>query len=403
VGFAGRAVTGQTTGRFLAGDPIRAIAALSVLGFHVALIVALPLVRPGVSGLRDAMVVTFDRPLGEFAYGLRLGLGLFFVLSGYLLSRPLARAWFRGERPPDPRGYAINRVLRIVPALWVVAAVTLVITGANQVTLVDLATVFGFLQIYHDGALSYYLGQAWSLNTEVQFYALLGFVLVAARLTNPRSPGWALVVGLTGVFWILSAMLRDVAPGDGAWTLSLPSMLQAFLPGVALAWLEDPLRMALTRRADLARRVAPALLVGAALVAVVHILRSDRFDTIESLTSSLIAGLVLGAALVREWTLGRSWAVLDNSLLRWLGRRSYGIFLYHWGLGLLLAPLVAGIPNPTVRALGLLGLVLPTAIAAAAISWMLVERPALGLRRRWAGPRPRPEGAGAIAIGTEGR
>ena len=369
------------TSRFLAGDPIRATAALTVLGFHVALVVALPAVQPGPSGLRDAMVATYGHVGGELAYGLRLGLGLFFVLSGYLLSRPLARAWLRGEPVPDPLAYARNRVLRIVPAFWVVAALTVVAVGPQRVTFVDVATVFTFLQIYHDGPVSYHLGQAWSLGTEVQFYLVLGLLLIVARRTVPRRRGWLAPTCAIGACFAVSAMLRDVAPANGPWTLSLPSMLHAFLPGVALAFVQDAATGALARRPTLARRLPLALLVASAAVAVVHVARSDRFDALESVTSSLVAGALVAAALTREWTAGRSWRVVDNRVLRWLGRRSYGIFLAHWGLALLLAPVVGGVEPAWLRATALVGLVLPATILVAAMSWTVIERPALGLRR----------------------
>jgi peptidoglycan/LPS O-acetylase OafA/YrhL len=265
----------------------------------------------------------------------------------------------------------------------VVAFLTLVAVGPGRMVFADIATVFGFVQIYRDGTLSYYLGQAWSLDTEVQFYLLLGVVLVLARVVIRRPPTWTIVVAVLGAAFLVSAWLRELTPADGPWALSLPAMLQAFLPGVALAWIEDPALDALARRPRLATWLPTALLVAAASIGAIHVTRSARFDALESITSSLVAGCLLAAALVREWTTGRSWKLLDHPVLRWLGVRSYGIFLYHWGLAVLLAPVVATIESPVARALALLLLVVPTAALAAAISWSLIEKPALGFRRRW--------------------
>src|SRR5689334_8731958 len=95
-------------GRRAAGlDGLRALAALSVLCFHVWLYRF-----PDPTRIRSAGLL--DHVLSEF----RLGLILFFVLSGYLLYRGFARAALRRDRPVDLRLYALRRAARILPAYY---------------------------------------------------------------------------------------------------------------------------------------------------------------------------------------------------------------------------------------------------------------------------------------------
>ena len=95
---------------FDALDGYRAIAALMVLLTHVA-------TSTGVSvsaGVWGHVLARFD-----------FGVPLFFLMSGFLLYRPWARASLEGRPRPDLRRYAIRRAARILPLYWVVVVVTL--------------------------------------------------------------------------------------------------------------------------------------------------------------------------------------------------------------------------------------------------------------------------------------
>src|SRR5207248_7970993 len=92
---------------FPACDGLRAVAAGSVLLFHVA--------------TSTGFVARSE--LGRYFNQLDVGVDVFFVLSGFLLYRPFARAHLRGEEIPATRRYLVRRFLRILPAYWLVLTV----------------------------------------------------------------------------------------------------------------------------------------------------------------------------------------------------------------------------------------------------------------------------------------
>src|SRR4051794_33597795 len=146
--------------RFIAGDPIRGIAATVVMvghaiGFGVA----------ATGGFRAALWVVED-----------VAVLLFFVLSGYFISLPFVRALVNRERMPSLRSYLVRRGLRIVPASWVVVlavAFVTVPTHGGRVGTGSLASVLGFAQDYFPSPLGDEVGQGWSLDIEVGFYLLI--------------------------------------------------------------------------------------------------------------------------------------------------------------------------------------------------------------------------------------
>jgi peptidoglycan/LPS O-acetylase OafA/YrhL len=300
------------------------------------------------------------------------------VLSGFLLTRPYALG-----RPPSLRRYALRRVLRILPAYWV-ALVFVALSGPLPVS--DLVAHVWLGQTYV-GPLAPGFTQTWSLCTEVAFYAVLPLL---ARWR------WAVPVSIAGTYaWI--GLVHAVGISDRA-LLWLPGHLDWFAVGMLLASPSLP---------PLARRMAAW--PGTCWAAAGVLLWLLSTPVAGPLTLAPIPG---GAALVKEagyavvgallllpaayGPVGSGLgAVLASGPLRWLGRISYGVFLWHvlvlsWVYSLTGWPAFGG------RTLAVTVLTLLGSVGIAGLSWVVVERPALRLAdriaRRPAGRRE-PHGA----------
>ena len=189
------------------------------------------------------------------------GVTVFFVISGYLLYRPFARALLHDRARPGFRRYARHRILRIVPAYWVVVLVSFLlapaVSGAAAAAEAkpDLWTIFRFVtftQVYWKDSLSGPFPQAWSLATELCFYLFLplfAWVLarrpardVAGRLRQQwiALGGLVVVATLFRLFVVLTQSAYDADAGPGAYTQMkawLPNHLDIFAIGMALALL----------------------------------------------------------------------------------------------------------------------------------------------------------------------
>ena len=153
-------------------DGLRGLAALAVVVLHVWMY------TEANTASRSVFV---DAVIGE----LRVAVGLFFVLSGFLLARPWIAA-ARGERPrPDVGRYAIRRIARIGPAYWVALAGSFLLlqgTGHGRSTGAGALPVFAlFLENMFSATRGKLDPPMWSLGIEVAFYVALPLV------------GWALV------------------------------------------------------------------------------------------------------------------------------------------------------------------------------------------------------------------
>jgi peptidoglycan/LPS O-acetylase OafA/YrhL len=375
----------RTNDEFLAGDGLRAAAALSVLAFHTIELV----VRKQFGG---SYAAAFGAVPGRVLMSLNDGLYIFFVLSGYLLARGFARAIVEGRPTPSLRRYGVSRLLRIVPAFWLAVTVTLLLRGTAGADLGHVLALYGFAQVYSLHIVNTEIIQAWTLDIEMGFYILLplGF-LAAARWARRRPTPAARAVALLVPLAVIAAASWALALAENPSTLNAnpPEFLFAFTPGIALAVVEPLLNGRMRPRR--ARIVIGVLLAaGAALFAVSCTLPQFAIDQ-RGAVAAAGAGCLVAAALVRQWTGGRSWRLLANPLAHWLGERSYGIYLFHWLVMLEVAGLAA---HGRLRAVVLTtGATLVLSVAAAALSWRFVERPALRLRRRLVGRRPAPKPA----------
>jgi peptidoglycan/LPS O-acetylase OafA/YrhL len=341
-------------------DGLRGLAALGVLTLHVWMFTV-----QGAHG-HDELVSLLT---GE----LRLGVVLFFVLSGYLLAGPWVASGLEDRPRPRLGRFAVKRAARIVPAYWVAMVGSfwlLAGTGHDyEVSARQLPLFAAFGQNYVASAAGRLDPPMWSLVVEVSFYAVLplaGWLLVRAARR-----GWMAVVcaGLAALGLAWSAAGALLAWPETAMS-TLPTFLPVFACGMAAAVLAH--RRAPSRAAWWALVVA-----GGALVCADAVWHHQGTGMTGHVVRDLPAAL--GFAAVVAAVAAHPPAVLSRAPLRGLGTISYGLYLWHLPvlLWLRFEGLMGGgfvLPWLEVAAL--------TALVAWA-SWVLVERPALEAVGRW--------------------
>lgn len=363
--------------RFLAGDSLRGLAALTVCLFHIWGSTRLAYAAKGDAGAFNAL------GSGEFWVGhLSSGLYVFFVLSGYLIGRPFLATILRDAPAPDLRKYARNRFLRIVPAFWAVWTVILVIWGFHGGSIKDVLGVYaGFQDLVDRRVSDPQFVQGWTIGAELLFYLTLPIAAagIVWALTRFRLPRWPTVATAITLAFAGGLMIR-AANTDGVKYLQFyPAVAFAFVPGLALAAIE--LRYAKSwRGAAWGKGLAWGLL--AATFAIYAGFVAVKPDSVMGITISEIAVAVplVAAALVLQWTTGRNWAFFSNPVAVWLGSRSYSFYLWHVAVIYALRDVWTQ-PDSTRTAMAVaLPLVLIVTSVMSEITFRLIERPALRLR-----------------------
>jgi peptidoglycan/LPS O-acetylase OafA/YrhL len=228
----------EKLGRAANIDALRALAALMVVCAHA-------------NYLNSAT----RGPAGAWRHELWSGVNLFFVLSGYLISRPFVASLLSGRPLPRTGAYAIRRTLRIVPAYWLVLLGVLLVTPPPGLRWSDLAA---HLLLVHDlvpGNAYTIHSVAWTLGIEAMFYVAVPIAAYLIARRWPRVTARRLVTVIL-VAWIASAVLsllvaafgeswigvaRDLTVNDAGdrppsiLTLSLPAKLYLFCPGILVA------------------------------------------------------------------------------------------------------------------------------------------------------------------------
>ncbi|HTN25419.1 MAG TPA: acyltransferase [Solirubrobacteraceae bacterium] len=360
-------------GRLASLDGLRGLAALTVFLFH-GWLYTMPL--PDASNRSS---------FGDYAAEeLRLGLVLFFVLSGFLLSRPWYAAALDGRRAPDVRRYALSRVARIAPAYYAALIGSIVLlwglAGTPGVRLPpagELPLFFVFGQNFSASSVMKLDPPMWSLAVEVGFYLLLPVAgWLALRL--PRSRRAQALVPLA--LLVLGISYNWAIAGRGlsmTYTKTLAAMLPYFAVGM-LGAIAAHARSAIgpgSRRALLVAGLA-LVLADATTKAAVPANGLDvgnTFSILRDLPSAVGFAIIIATVAATP-----SSRILGSRLLSGLGAISYGFYLWHVpvllfmrGHGLLPLDPVLG----TLTALG-------PVVAVSALSWVAIERPVIEWARR---------------------
>ncbi|WP_051362128.1 acyltransferase family protein [Solimonas soli] len=323
-----------------------------------------------------------------------LGVTVFFVLSGYLITT-LLRIEQARSGSIDLRAFYLRRVLRLGPPLLVVVALSALlvrIVPSNGYTGEGLLAVLFYYGNYYMIVQDFHgvpagIGVVWSLAVEEHFYLLyppLALVLMR-RCSPPRAA--ALLLAACGAVLLWRGWLATHGATASYISMATDTRIDAILAGAALAfaanpWLAPPRRDA---RRD--------LLLGTACVALLllSLLWRDplfRLSLRYTVQSAAAAGL-LWLAVAH----GRRTPLLNTRVAVYLGSVSYSVYLIHH---LLIYALLRLWPQLPWYALLALGLGLSLLVAEPMRRW--IERPCAGLRRRLAeGARRRRRGAAPAA------
>ena len=398
--------------RLAGADFIRAAACLIVVGHHLSQRMA----WNSDLGWMEWMRVFVQ--LGGF------GVAMFFVLSGYLLAQPFWTALDAGQSLPSLRTYALRRAARILPGFWLALTVTFILTitvfhypPTGQLLLRYLA---GFFLVADWHWVTFFPveinGPLWSISFEVSSYVLLplGFIAlfaVAARLGQ----GWrtrilwlAVVAVALGAHWLFT---RWVNPGplQRGWDYGLIGGAKTWMPmfnpfGFFAMFSLGALAAGIRIRLATLRGPRFDILALVALIAMFALLGLQSFaNGTESYGVLRVPydypwfQLAVGAALAllpSTVVVGR---LLDNPVVRYLARISFGLYVWHYVVlelvHLTIAPdMGQGHMTDPLRLAWASGLIVIVSLVLADLSYRFFERPiidwARGLERRRAPAAP---------------
>lgn len=343
---------------------------------------------PGLDGLRALAVFAviayhLDLP---WAPGGLLGVCIFFVLSGYLITDILLDQW-NHSRSINLKEFWLGRARRLLPALLTMLGGVLLWLYLYDPSRLSslwneaLAAVFSFSNwwlIFHQ--VSYFdsfgppspLGHLWSLAVEGQFY-LVWPLLLGLGLCYLRRP--SILIGTIMALLIASAAAMAVIyqPGLDPNRVYYGTDTRAFalLIGAVLALLWPSRKLSVNLSSRQCRKLDAT--GGAALLAVLAMIGlSNQYQSFlyygGLLLFSIIAAVLVAVLAHPAGRLGR---LLGIRPLRWLGVWSYGIYLWHYPVIALTSPVV----NTGGTNIGLAIMQTFLCIILAAVSWYFIEEP----------------------------
>ncbi|MGX7628897.1 acyltransferase family protein [Bacillus thuringiensis] len=346
--------------RYMVGlDSLRGLAILGVILYHI----------------------NFNWMPGGF-----LGVTVFFVLSGYLITDILAMEWKRNKRI-DLKKFWLSRARRLLPGMLVMLVITLAWITIFHSSLLEkmrgdsLAALFyvsNCWYIYHK--LSYFdnfnqispLNHFWSLAVEEQFYVVWPFIISLGLYYIKKQFRMILLICL-GAFASALAMAILYEPGVDPSRIYYGTDTRAFslLIGavLALVWPSNRLANKIIPKARFILDVVGGI---ALIIILVMFWKTNQYDPflykggmvlLSIATALLVANLAHPASRIAQFLRFRP--------LRWVGVRSYGIYLWHYPILTLTTPKVNAGDFSIIRAILQFLLI----ILIAQISWKFIEKP----------------------------
>ena len=343
-------------------------------------------------------------------FGMRgeVGVSLFFVLSGCLLSLPFWNSFVNGDPVPRLRFYAINRGARIIPAYWfnlIFCTVIAIWLFGQDINWWRFISGLLFINSYHYSSFfpAELNGPLWSIGLEVWCYILLPIFLFAI-IKNTKKITFAIVGMFTWILalqvlnpWIINTFMTSekskgwqygLTGGAKQWLpyWNVGSFFAQFLCGSLAALIIVSLRARGTLKAR-AFDLSFVLFAAAATWLVSTRLTPGAPDSftkqpyVAPFYAILMAGALISASMSTQ-----IYRLLDNKLFSWIAKLSFSIYLWHFFIIEIIQRKFLGKYvyyglTDSLQWLFVSSIVLMLSVLLAAISWRFLESPALKYAR----------------------
>jgi peptidoglycan/LPS O-acetylase OafA/YrhL len=315
-----------------------------------------------------------------------LGVDIFFVLSGFLITSLLLKERSNNQSGMVSRFYK-RRALRLLPALYALLIVNFFVSRWENFPMnIQWRTTWHALLylnnwniVWHPRATQNDLGHLWSLGIEEQFYIVwpIVMIVIAALKTPPK-----IAVFLTAIFAVIVAWHRLELWNHGAsWRLlyvRTDARVDSLLIGASFAFVYRYYRVP----SEILNFLATSSFIGL-------IYMTYRFGSVPLhpflfqggfTVIAVLAGTIILAATEGAWFANR---ILISRPLTIIGKISYGLYLWHLPVFVVLGRHVTSGPKP-LRIL--IGIVIASAVTS--LSWHFVEKPFLNIKNQRYGNVP---------------
>ncbi|MEB2356864.1 acetyltransferase [Bacillus pumilus] len=353
----------------------------------------------GLDGLRAVAVlavIAYHLHIGPASGGF-LGVDLFFVISGYLITTILLHKQDLSYQELLP--FWMGRIRRLLPAAYVMIFLTVswcAIAGSNALLSIrgDALSSFFYVSnwwyIFHQ--LSYFdsfnavspLKNLWSLAIEEQFYIIWPVLLIAGlKWVKNRShlPMITFGLALVSALWMAILYSPDTDPSRVYYGTDTRAF--ALLIGCSLAFVWPMQRLSSKKLLPVGKRILHIAGFGSFAIFLLCVYAVDEFDGFLYQGGMLLFCLnaaILIACICHPASLLGKW--LSYQPLVWLGKRSYGIYLWHYPIIVLTTPVIE-IGQPSI---GRVVLQVIAILLIAEASYRFIEQPIrrLGFRQYFA-------------------
>ncbi len=342
---------------------------------------------PGLDGLRAIAVMAvliYHSWLGWLPGGF-LGVEVFFVISGYLITALLLAEWNK-LGTVNLRMFWWRRVRRLVPALVGCVLATLIFTvlflpGEVTHLRADVLAALGYVTNWYlvFSQQSYFevvgrpslLQHLWSLAIEGQFYLIWPLLFVLGMRRWPRLMPVAIVLGAIASSVLMTYLYQPTADPSRVY-YGTDTRAAGLLYGAAFAFVYAPDRLPHQVGPGVALRL-DLLGMGALIVLCGFFLRLNEVEPLlyrGGFVAVAVTTLILIKIAVHPCSFF-GWGVLGSKPLRWIGLRSYSIYLWHWPIFMVTRPFL----DVPLDGIPLLGVRLLVTLLLADLSYRFIETP----------------------------